>query len=147
MARDGEARRPWALFAAGVIHAIHGVLALGLGVAGLVNGLTEHHIPQSDWLLFAALVIVGPVFAAWTMQTARAAGSASSRRWVIPRAIFAGVLLVGYAVTATGAIGLASTGGMGAGFMVLVAIGMVWLALPELLIVGGAVAVSRAGAP
>lgn len=135
-----------ALFAAAVIHAIHGVLALGLGVAGILNGLTEHHIPESDWLLFATLVIVGPALAAWTAQTARVASSSSSRRWVLPRAVLAVVLLVAYAIVAIGALGLASSGGLGAEFMVLVAIGMGWLAIPELLIVGGAVAVSRAAA-
>lgn len=134
---------PSALVIAAGVHALHGFVALALGLAGIVEGLMEAHVPASDWQLFAALVVLGPALAAWTALAARSASAGVGRGWLVSRGALTALLLVVYLVGGISALGLAGSGGLGAGFFAVLALGACWLALPEARMLGAALAIAR----
>lgn len=126
-----------ALRIAAFIHAIHGALVGALGLAGIVNGFRERHIPDADWQLFIAVFVVGPAFAWWTWVAARSADGPGRARWTRPRAAVAMLSVVGGVLATIGSVGYAGSGGVGAAFFVAVAMSAVWVTSVEALFVAG----------
>jgi len=122
---------------------VHAVLATIGGIAGLVNAFfVERHVPSGDVPFFAAFALVAPLFAGWTILAARRA----SGFWLVSRALGALALCVLYALAIVGSISYASIGGMGSPFFAAMTFVWAWVAIPELLVIGGAIAARRAAA-
>lgn len=130
-----------ALRAAAVIHALHGIAATLLGLAGLLHGALEHHIPASDMQMFGVLFVVGPPFAAWLPLVVRHAAGPRRRAWLLPRAALAALLVLAYVIVGVFSALFVVSGGLLAGISIYAVIACVWLTVPEVLILSGTIAV------
>jgi len=119
---------------------VHGVLASILGIGALVVVFSERHHSESDPPGFAFLAVVPLAFAGWTWMAARRARGP----WLVSRALTALLLLVLYALAALGSLQYARVGSLGSSYFAIMTALWIWAAIPEALVVLGAIAVWRA---